>query len=270
MHWEVGEVSWDNRNGPRWGMISRAVPDGGWGGGTPLSLPGGQEHDLEKRCTVKWVELQMWFYLELSVYTDTNQERLRKKGVAKSSYWNWRAVRKSWKNSNQYSWEKQKHTSDRVRVDSHSKGSGGRRWAKRQEGICLIQGTRARLQWLWLWRVAASWWTSWASPGNSVPFCNPVGVNAIHDFRGQGDDSPVKNQEKGPFICQVLCSGADLGFCEGGPGSGDGHFHTEVPVLVPSSCSLVGSPWVGHFTLWTSISQSIKYRDLTRLVCIEL
>lgn len=234
---------------------------GGGGGGAPLSLPGGQEHDLEKRGTVTWVELQMRLYLELSIYYWYQSRKIKEKRCSQKLLLKLKGSQEVLEKFEPILLGKAETHIRQSAVDSHSKGRGGRRWAQRQEGICLIQGTGARLQWLWLWRAAASWWTSWASPGNSVPFCIRVGVNAIHDFRWQGDDSPVKDQEKGPFICQVLCSGADLGSCEGGPGSGDGHFHTEVLVRVPSSCSLVGSPWVGHFTLCTSISQSIKSRD---------
>lgn len=92
---------------------------------------------------IPWNEwsLQMCFYLELSVYIDTSQEGSRKKGIAKSFYQNWKAIWKSWKSSNQYFWEKQTHASDRVWVeDSYGKDGGGRRRAKRQEGVGLYPG----------------------------------------------------------------------------------------------------------------------------------
>lgn len=161
----------------------------------------------------------MLFYLELSFYIDASQERLRKKGIAKSFYQNWETSRKSWKNWNQYFWEKQKHTSDRLWVeDSYSRNGWGRRWAKRQEGICLYPGHWSQTPVAVAMGSNTSWWTFGASPGNFVPLCNSVVVKIFHYFWRQGDDSPAENWEEGPLICKVLISGAALGFCAGGPG----------------------------------------------------
>lgn len=101
MRWKIAEISlgrgyWITEIPHiKWWSIGRCQRSG--------PLPISWWWDNEQRGTIKWMSLQIFLYLELSICTDTNQEGFFFfKGIATGLNQNQKSIRKSWQNSNQH------------------------------------------------------------------------------------------------------------------------------------------------------------------------